>query len=373
MVSAERFPVCRDRASKTSGCDILAAVIDRGGVRESKAPDRSSRTPTGSPSQRAGADSRNRRDSYRPLRAQWDPVGGEDRAPRRPRPVRDVRKQSRVGRFVAAYGWRAYAVPLLAVLTVAVVWDAARGGGTPEDEGESTLASEVDSIVVEVPRADGTFPEEVESGALPDGGPFTEAGARTWRVLPGTTEQVGAGETRTFTYTVEVEDGIDATGYGGDGAFAAMVDATLADPRSWIGDESLAFRRIDNGDPDFRVSLTSQLTIREGCGYEIPLEGSCFNPSMERVFLNEARWVRGAVAFQGDIGSYRQYLINHEVGHAIGLAQHEACATDGGLAPVMMQQTFGTANDDIARLDPDGIVPADGLRCRFNPWPYPRT
>ena len=38
----------------------------------------------------------------------------------------------------------------------------------------------------------------------------------------------------------------------------------------------------------------------------------------------------------------------------------------------MMQQTFGTANDDIARLDPEGVVPMDGKTCRFNPWPHPR-
>ncbi len=39
----------------------------------------------------------------------------------------------------------------------------------------------------------------------------------------------------------------------------------------------------------------------------------------------------------------------------------------------MMQQSFGTANDDIAGLDPEGVVPRDGLTCRFNPWPYPRA
>lgn len=38
----------------------------------------------------------------------------------------------------------------------------------------------------------------------------------------------------------------------------------------------------------------------------------------------------------------------------------------------MMQQTFGTRNDDIAVLDPHGLVPKDGKRCRFNSWPYPR-
>jgi len=38
----------------------------------------------------------------------------------------------------------------------------------------------------------------------------------------------------------------------------------------------------------------------------------------------------------------------------------------------MMQQTLSTANNDIASLDPGGVVPADGATCRFNPWPFPR-
>ncbi|HWT47362.1 MAG TPA: DUF3152 domain-containing protein, partial [Mycobacterium sp.] len=89
-----------------------------------------------------------------------------------------------------------------------------------------------------------------------------------------------------------------------------------------------------------------------------------------RVFINETRWVRGAVPFEGDVGSYRQYVINHEVGHAIGYVHHEPCEQQGGLAPVMMQQTFSTSNDDAAKFDPD-VVKADGKTCRFNPWPYP--
>jgi len=117
------------------------------------------------------------------------------------------------------------------------------------------------------------------------------------------------------------------------------------------------------------------MTVREGCGYEIPLEASCYNPSYgvrsePRVFINEARWVRGAVPFQGDIGSYRQYLINHEVGHALGYQHHEPCEKQDALAPVMMQQTFGTSNDDAAKFDPDWVKP-DGKTCRFNPWPAP--
>jgi hypothetical protein len=157
-----------------------------------------------------------------------------------------------------------------------------------------------------------------------------------------------------------------------------MVDMTLDNPKGWTHNPQFAFVRIDAtsaSKPDFRVSLVSPVSVREGCGYEFRLETSCYNPSFgsdrqSRVFINEARWIRGAVPFEGDIGSYRQYVINHEVGHAIGYVKHEPCDQQGALAPVMMQQTFSTSNDDGAKFDPDQVK-ADGRTCRFNPWPYP--
>ena len=210
---------------------------------------------------------------------------------------------------------------------------------------------------------------------LPDGGPYTESGAKTWHIVPGNEPQVGQGTTKVFTYTVEIEDGIDTTAYGGDDGYARMVSQTLSNPKSWTHDPRIAFRHVDAGNADFRVSLTTPMTTREGCGYEIAVETSCYNPAygpdaLRRVFINEARWVRGAVPFQGDVGSYRQYLINHEVGHAIGYQHHEPCRPDSDLAPVMMQQTFSTADNDAARFDPDTVRP-DNRVCQFNPWPYP--
>jgi hypothetical protein len=190
----------------------------------------------------------------------------------------------------------------------------------------------------------------------------------------GTTPKVGEGTAKAFTYTVEVEDGIDTTSFGGDDGFARMVSETLANPKSWTHNPQFAFTRVDSGMPDFRISLSTPMTVREGCGYDIQLEASCYNPAyadkQPRVFINEARWVRGAVPFQGDVGSYRQYLVNHEVGHAIGYQRHEPCGANGELAPVMMQQTFSTNNNDAARFDPESVKP-DGKTCRFNPWPYP--
>ena len=58
------------------------------------------------------------------------------------------------------------------------------------------------------------------------------------------------------------------------------------------------------------------------------------------------------------------------MGHAIGYTTHEPCERDGGLAPIMMQQTFSTADNDATRFDPESVKP-DGKTCRFNPWPYP--
>jgi Protein of unknown function (DUF3152) len=297
------------------------------------------------------------------------------------------RKRSWVGRFVSAYGWRAYALPVLTAVTVLTIYQMVNGAGGhqqvahrgPAEGPRQAIEAAVGTEIIGAPPKGLTqFDVNLPTGVLPDGGPFTEVGAKTWHIVPGVEPQVGQGTTKVFNYTVEVEDGIDTTSYGGDEGFATLVSQTLANPKSWTHNPQFGFRRVDAsvpGNPDFRVSLTSPMTLREGCGYEIPIETSCYNPAygpdaQRRVFINEARWVRGAVPFQGDVGSYRQYLINHEVGHAIGYQRHEPCDDNGGLAPVMMQQTFSTADNDATRFDPDTVKP-DGKVCKANPWPYP--
>ncbi|HEY7053384.1 MAG TPA: DUF3152 domain-containing protein [Mycobacterium sp.] len=321
-----------------------------------------------------------------PLRAQRDPLAGDQGRVRANRDDRHRwRKRTWLGRFVSTYGWRAYALPVLAVLTGVVIYQTVTGTSVPAAppregpaQGPPTIDAAGTAIIGAPPKGLTQFDVNLPTGMLPPGGPFTEAGAKTWHIVAGTGDKVGQGTSKVFTYTVEVEDGVDTTSYGGDEGFARMVTQTLDNPKSWTHNPQFAFHRVDGsyqGRPDFRVSLTSPMTVREGCGYEIPLEASCFNPAygsdaQRRVLINEARWVRGAVPFQGDVGSYRQYLVNHEVGHAIGYPRHEPCEENGGLAPVMMQQTFSTADDDAARFDPDTVKP-DGKVCRFNPWPYP--
>ncbi len=203
------------------------------------------------------------------------------------------------------------------------------------------------------------------SAELPAGAPVPAKGTGNWRVVPGGSAQVGKGWVR--TYTVEVENGIAAPA-----DFADSVVATLADPRSWIGRGDIALRRVDHGQPDLRIRLASQNTARTVCGYELPVDVSCRDGGA--VYLSAARWVRGAVAFGDDLTAYRQYMVNHEVGHFFRYG-HRPCGIDGAPAPVMMQQTFSTSNDEILKItaaSPQGVkVPRDGKTCQPNPWPFP--
>ncbi|MGW0037602.1 DUF3152 domain-containing protein [Gordonia sp. NPDC003376] len=316
-----------------------------------------------------------------PLRARWDPTDevGRARGDRdRESPGADDADEPQpnaLRRFVATYGWRAYAIPVLVVLTVILlvftIRDSDNDGGAPEVAPDpSARNAQVTEETTPIGAPTGQIQEaQLTAGALPAGGAFTANGKKTFHVVPGTTGQVGTGG-QAYTYTVEVEDGLNGQDFAGDRSFAKMVDTTLANGRSWIGDGKVSFRRIDRGEPDLRISLGSTGTTRELCGYQIKLETSCFYPPDKRVTLNEARWVRGAMSYEGDDVAYRQYLVNHEVGHGIGYERHVPCPANGALAPIMMQQSFGTANAQILALDPD--MNADpAFVCKPNPWPFP--
>jgi hypothetical protein len=228
-------------------------------------------------------------------------------------------------------------------------------------------AAHAGSAIPRTPDVDpSTAFRGVVMGALPPGEPFAKTGAGTFHVVPGTGGPWGDGSDQR-TFTVEVEDGIEST--AADRDFADAVTAVLSSPHSWIGTGRFTLRRIDSGTPDFRITLTSQTTTRQAeyCGWDVQLEASCFNSAQARVLINDARWVRGAYSYDGDLTSYRVYAVNHEVGHALGY-NHEACPVNGGLAPVMMQQSWSTADDDVARLNGGGPVPADGKVCRANPF-----
>lgn len=353
-----------------------------------------------------------------PLRARWDPVPPPRSRVGRQR-ARTQRRRSAFGWFMHHYGWRAYALPVLAALTVMAVMGIVNSSAPTQPTGAEksgvvtvtmansvvttvTIAGPGDTTTVGSPapptsagdgagsptdtdpiaafaraKAAATVPpipainaadafEGVVMGVLPPGGAFAQTGAGTFHVIPGTSEPFGTGSDHR-TFTVESEDGVESA--AADQAFANAVVAILSNPRSWTSTGRFTLQRVDSGTPDFRITLTSQMTTRQAdyCGWEVQLEASCFNSAQGRVLINDARWVRGAYAYDGDLTSYRVYAINHEVGHALGY-NHEACPAQGALAPVMMQQSWSTADNDVARLNGGGPVPADGKVCRANPF-----
>ncbi|SCE11333.1 Protein of unknown function [Streptomyces sp. BpilaLS-43] len=182
---------------------------------------------------------------------------------------------------------------------------------------------------------------------------LTASGA--FEAVPGLAKAPGKGHKHRYRIDVEKGLGLDA------GLFAEAVQQTLNDDRSWAHNGAMTFERISSGEPDFVITLASPGTTALWCeksGLDTTEDNvSCDSAATDRVMINAYRWAQGASTFGPDkLLTYRQMLINHEVGHRLG-HNHESCRTPGALAPVMQQQT--------KTLD------LEGIKCLPNPWVYP--
>jgi hypothetical protein len=268
----------------------------------------------------------------------------------------------RFRRFVTRWGWRAYAIPLLALATVVtlvdlVIGDTGTSGPAPAAPEPSVAAVAPGTVEPSAtPTLTPTAPVEVDAAPTeaPEtaaGAPgFVQRGAGSVTVVPGSSQVYGTGPLQRFV--VEVEDGIEVNGAG----FAAAVEDTLGDPRSWGSGGRMSFQRVGvaaatAGEYDFKVSLISPANMETYCpgvgtgGYTSCRYG-------ERAVINLARWATAVPHYDGDVATYRHYVVNHEVGHALGNG-HVDCPGPGRAAPVMLQQTLGLEG------------------CTKNAWPYP--
>lgn len=152
----------------------------------------------------------------------------------------------------------------------------------------------------------------------------------------------GAGLLRRFHVAVEKGANEDPA------AFAAQVEATLGDKRSWIGDGRLRLQRVSATEKaDFTVYLATRDTAGRMCrigGVNITVNGRPYTScrATGRVIINLDRWrlsARPYLVAKVPLTVYRQYVINHEAGHELG-HHHEGCPKPGGPAPVMVQQTL---------------------------------
>lgn len=286
-------------------------------------------------------------------------MGGQHRASRR-RPVGSHR--SRPGPRLAGYGAAAALAAVMAAVSLAItgtVGDDASGAQRPAAPVSTMAAPPVatqDPVSPEAaprppvsPRLDPTassapLPRGV--APLPQRPILPERGSGEMVVAGGSTQPAGSGTLVTYSVEVEREVPLDPA------RIASLVDEVLADPRGWTATGAHALART-NGESDIRILLATPETTDTLC---LPLDTggrlSCRNGDL--VVLNAWRWLNGAVAYGQDLASYRKYVINHEVGHALG-NPHVDCPGPGEPAPVMMQQTKGIE------------------RCLPNAWPYPNV
>ena len=186
-------------------------------------------------------------------------------------------------------------------------------------------------------------------------GPVPSAGSGTFAYAEGDGEVLGtSGTLRRYRVAVEKGSGVDVE------EFAEAVDRALGDPRSWIASGRLRLQRVPDGSRhDFTIYLATARTAGRMCaegGIDIRVGGKPYTSCRVsgRVIINLDRWhlsVDHLVEQGVPLATYRDYVINHEVGHELGHG-HEGCPGRGKLAPTMMQQT----------LYLDG--------CVANPWPY---
>jgi hypothetical protein len=216
---------------------------------------------------------------------------------------------------------------------------ASRSTNRAEPQGEGDPAGE--------PAVSATITDLINGREQPSPMQPPKSGDGEYLVVGGEDEPADLGAGEAVRYLVEVEAGLP---FDSD-EFAADVHRILNDERGWGASEDAGFRRVDDGPVRFRVSLSSPDLTDEQC-YPLLTGGevSCWNGT--RAVINAERWGTGAGTYGADLLAYREYLVSHEVGHALGHG-HVNCPSEGELAPVMVQQTKSLGG------------------CEANPWPDP--
>ena len=173
----------------------------------------------------------------------------------------------------------------------------------------------------------------------PTAAPSTgDAPSATATTAPATTTTAATG-TVPVAYRVEVRA-------RGVGDFPAVVDSVLSDPRGWSRAGFVLQRRDD---APFLVVVAEGPEVDALCRpYDTGGRFSCQLGPV--VAINADRWRVATPQWTGDLATYRQMLVNHEVGHLLG-QKHRRCQGAGRLAPVMEQQSTNLG------------------ACRPNPWP----
>ncbi len=130
--------------------------------------------------------------------------------------------------------------------------------------------------------------------------------------------------------------------------FPDAVHKILTDPRGWI---RAGFEFVRDPQAPYRVIIAEGEEADRLCSpYKTRGKYSCQNGPI--VVINADRWRFATHQWTGDLDGYRIMLINHEVGHLLGLHHPDPQCPGAGLpAPIMAQQSSELGE------------------CLPNPWP----
>lgn len=235
------------------------------------------------------------------------------------------------GRGQSAAGSPAATTPAPGSATApsATATTSASSSATPSTTASSTTASST---------ATSTKPASRTSTAKPVSVPAQGNGKFTAVTVPETTT-VKTG--RVVTYSLQIEGGMHAD----TADVAKAFGSALLDRRGWQGVDQVRFVQVTphqvakGTKPQMRVLVASPKEVNKLCA-PLPTHGDTSCDTSAHVVLNYKLWMKGVVYFKGQLGTYREYMVNHEVGHALGHG-HQLCSKKGAYAPVMQQQTLG--------------------------------
>jgi hypothetical protein len=167
-------------------------------------------------------------------------------------------------------------------------------------------------------------------------------------------DEVGAATTDdphlTYRYRVETRGTVQSD----PSAFADTVASILGDARGWTLGGSVNLLPT-TGSADLNIVLASPAAVDAAHDVCSP-DYSC--RVGDDVLINDRNWRQATEEWRNHgapLWQYRQYLINHEVGHWLGFG-HWSCPAAGHPAPVMVQQSIDTEG-----CDPNGW-PVDAER-----------
>ena len=137
-----------------------------------------------------------------------------------------------------------------------------------------------------------------------------------------------------------------------------FIKQTLQDPRGHAGNNIIFKRCWGHHIPEVIMRLTPRQEIQSLFPSDelVNLSVTDFSGHPRKIYIDHINWHTIPEGFEGCMKQYRQYIIQHEMGHAIGIYDHAHPVQDaiGHHCHPMYQQTKGTK----------------GL-CLANPWLYP--